>query len=100
MTRDQGKEPIGHFDRQKLIDYDKMRADQGAGPMILSIDIGVIKTIIKHAAAVHGLGISPEPVDLARVALKRLGLISKGRERDRCPGTDELNRLFRCYDVK
>jgi len=64
----------------------------------LSIDIGVIKMIITHAAALHGLDISPEPVDLARVALKRLGLIGKGTERDRRPTTDELNRLFRCFD--
>ncbi|MCV6594036.1 MAG: tyrosine-type recombinase/integrase [Silicimonas sp.] len=54
--------------------------------------------IITHAAAVHGLDFSPEPVDLARVALKRLGLIGKGTERDRRPSTDELNRLFRCFD--
>ena len=88
-----GKEKIGHLDRQKLIDYGKMRAEQGAGPVTLGIDIGVIKMIITHAAAVHGLDISPEPVDLARVALKRLGLIGKGKERDRRPTTDELNRL-------
>ncbi|WP_227285985.1 tyrosine-type recombinase/integrase [Boseongicola sp. H5] len=66
--------------------------------MTLGIDIGVIKMIITHAAAVHGLDISPKPVDLARVALKRLGLIGKGTERDRRPTTDELNRLFRCFD--
>ncbi|WP_027244087.1 hypothetical protein [Leisingera daeponensis] len=98
LKRDLGKEKIGHLDRQKLIDYGKMRAEQGAGPVTLGIDIGVIKMIITHAAAVHGLHISPEPVDLARVALKRLGLIGKGTERDRRPTTDELNRLFRCFD--
>ena len=98
LKRDLGKEKIGHLDRQKLIDYGKMRANQGAGPVALSIDIGVIKMIITHAAAVHGLEISPEPVDLALVAPKRLGLIGKGTERDRRPTTDELNRLFRCFD--
>jgi len=98
LERDLGKEKIGHLDRQKLIDYGKMRAEQGAGPVTLGIDIGVIKMIITHAAAVHGLDISPEPVDLARVALKRLGLIGKGTERDRRTTTDELNRLFRCFD--
>ena len=81
LKRDMGKEKIGHLDRQKLIDYGKMRADQGAGPVTLGIDIGVIKMIITHAAAVHGLDISPEPVDLARVALKRLGLIGNLVER-------------------
>src|SRR6056297_3370571 len=78
LKRDLGKEKIGHLDRQKLIDYGKMRAEQGAGPVTLGIDVGVIKMIIIHAAAVHGLDISPEPDDLARVALKRLGLIGKG----------------------
>ena len=68
------------------------------GPVTLGIDIGVIKRVITHAAAVHGLDISPEPVDLARVALKRLGLIGKGKERDRRPTTDELNRRFLCFD--
>jgi integrase len=98
LKRDLGKERIGHLDRQKMIDYGKMRAEQGAGPVTLGIDIGVTKMIITHAAAVHGLDISSEPVDLARVALKRLGLIGKGTERDRRPTKDELNRLFRCFD--
>ena len=49
-----------------------MRAEQAAGPVTLGIDIGVIKMIITHAAAVHGLDISPEPIDLARVALKQI----------------------------
>jgi hypothetical protein len=57
-----------------------MRAEQGAGPVTLGIDIGVIKMIITHAAAVHGPDISPEPVDLARVALMRLGLIGRPPE--------------------
>jgi hypothetical protein len=33
----------------------------------LGIDIGVIRMIITHAAAVHGLDIPSEPVDLARI---------------------------------
>jgi len=32
LKRDLGKEKIGHLDRQKLIDYGKMRADQGEPP--------------------------------------------------------------------
>ncbi len=41
VNRDLGKEGI---------DYGKMRAEQGAGPVTIGIDIGVIKTIITHAA--------------------------------------------------
>lgn len=99
LKRDLGKEKVGHLDRPKLIEYGRNRADQGAGPVTLGIDIGVIKMILTHAAAVHGVEISTEAVDLARIALKRLGLIGKGIERDRRPTTTELNRLFRCFDV-
>lgn len=98
VKRDLGKERIGHLDRQKLIAYGRKRADQGAGPVTPGIDIGVIKMILTHAAAVHGLEIRVKGVDLARIALKRLGLIGKGIERDRRPTTADLSRLFRCFD--
>jgi len=71
LNPDLEKEKIGHLDRKKLIDDGKMRAEQGAGPVTLGIDIGVIKMIITHTAAVHGLDISPEPVDPARRAQNR-----------------------------
>ena len=57
-----------HIDRQKLIDYGKMHAERGAGPVAFGMDISVIKMIITHAAA-----------------------ISRS-------STDELNRLFCCFD--
>jgi hypothetical protein len=61
--------------------------------------IGVIRLILSHAAAVHGVPVKVEPVDLARVALKRLGLIDKGQERDRRPTQDELDRLITHFDA-
>lgn len=74
LKRDLGKEKIGNLDRPRLIGYGRKRADQGAGPVTLGIDIGVIRMILTLSAAVHGLEISPELVDLARIALKRPGL--------------------------
>jgi integrase len=47
-----------------------------------------------HAAAVHGLAVSCEAIDHARIALKRLGLIGKGKERDRRPTREEISRLL------
>ncbi len=91
LKNDLGKERIGHIDRAMLIEYGRKHAKKGAGPVTLGIDIGVIKMIITHAAAVHGLDISSEPVDLARIALKRLGLIGKGTERDRRPTPCKLS---------
>jgi len=54
--------------RSMLIDYGKKRAKQGAGPATLAIDISFIGTLLTHAAAVHGIAVSPEEVRLARVA--------------------------------
>jgi integrase len=54
--------------------------------------------VLSHAAAVHGLPVVVEPIDLARIALKRLGLIGKGQERDRRPTQDELDCLIAYFD--
>lgn len=62
------------------------------------MDFGYIKTVLSHAAAVHGVPLSTEPLDLARIALKRLGLIGKGKERDRRPTQDELDRIIPALD--
>ncbi|MBZ9768217.1 site-specific integrase [Mesorhizobium sp. CA6] len=94
LKRDLGKCHVAGLDRERLIRFGRDRAAQGAGPMTLGIDIGFIKLVLSHAAAVHGLPVKVEPVDLARIALKRLGLVGKGCERDRRPTQDELDRLI------
>jgi integrase len=66
--------------------------------MTLGMDIGAIKLIVTHAAAVHGVEISVEPVQQAHIALKRLGLVGKSNERDRRPTEEELQRLFARFD--
>ena len=83
LQRHLGKCNIAALDRERLIRFGRDRAAQGAGPMTLGIDVGFIKLVMSHAAAVHGLPVKVEPVDLARIALKRLGRVGKGCERDR-----------------
>ncbi|SUW16947.1 Site-specific recombinase XerC [Brevundimonas diminuta] len=95
-----GGKKIAQLDRQLFIDFGRERASEGAGPMTLSIDIGAIKLILSHAAAVHGLTVSIEAIDMARLALKRLCLIGKGVERDRRPSDEELERLISHFDEK
>jgi integrase len=95
---------LGHFrlpelDRARMVQFGKERAKEGAGPVTVSIDLGYIKTILSHSAAVHGLALSTEAVDLARIALVRLGLVGKGDERDRRPTQDELDRLIATLDT-
>jgi integrase len=85
------------LDRERLIKFGRDRAKQGAGPVTLSMDIGAIRLVISHAIAVHGLELSVEPVDMARIALKRLGLIGKSNERDRRPTGDEIDLLLKHF---
>lgn len=84
--------------RERLIQFGKDRAKEGAGPVTLSADLGYLKLVLTHAAAVHGVDVKVEPVNLARVALKRLGLIGKSRQRDRRPTPDEIRRLLDHFD--
>ena len=90
---------LPELDRERLIQFGKERASEGVGPVTLGMDLGYIKTIPAYAAAVHGAVVAIEPINLARVALGRLGLIGKGDERDRRPTQDELNRLLTKFDA-
>lgn len=98
LRRQLGKCSMVSLDRERLILFGRERAAQGAGPVTLGIDIGTIKLILSHAAAVHGLPVKVEPVDLARIALKRLGLVGKGEARDRRPTQDEIDRIIGYFD--
>ena len=93
-----GNRNLVELDREQFVSFGRERAAEGAGPMTLSIDIGTIKLVLSHAAAVHGLPVRVEAVDLARIALKRLGLVGKGKERDRRPTDEELERLVAHFD--
>lgn len=67
--------------------------------MTLGIDIGTIGLVLSHAAALHGLIVSTEQVALARIALKRLGLIGNGMERNRRPTQDEVEALIAFFEA-
>jgi integrase len=94
-----GRVALRDITRERLIQFGRDRAKEGAGPVTVGMDLGYVKTVLTHAAAVHGVAISPEPVDLARAALKRLGLVGCGRERDRRPTQSELDRLYAYFDA-
>jgi integrase len=54
----------------------------------------------RHRPRLHqdGFVASTEPVDLARIALRRLGLVGKGDERDRRPTQDELDQIITAFE--
>ena len=93
-----GQVRVADLTRERLIDFGKARSKEGAGPVTISMDIGYIRTVLVHAAAIHGIDVPTQQVTLARVALLRLGLIGKGMERDRRPTPDELVRIISYND--
>jgi integrase len=95
-----GTYQVEDINRTLLIEFGKKRAKAGAGPATLAIDLSFIGTLLTHAAAVHGVTTSPQEVRLARVALKRLGLVGPSDERDRRPTQQELDRLILYFEHK
>lgn len=100
LKRELGKTGMADIDRDCIVQFGRRRAKQGAGPVTVSMDVGAIKLVMAHAAAVHGLPVAIEPVNLGRIALKRLGLVGKSNERDRRPTEDELAKLLRYFETK
>lgn len=98
LKRDLGEVALKDLTRERLIAFGKARAKEGAGPVTLGMDVGYIRTILVHATAVHGIATPTEAVTLARTALRRLGLVGKGEERDRRPTQDELDRIIDYVD--
>lgn len=97
------KDRLGHYPfhdmtRQRFVDFGRERAREGAGPATVGAEISYIKTILTHSAAVHGVSVSSEEIDLARVALSRLGIVGRSNERNRRPTEDELEALFDYFD--
>lgn len=86
------------LDRERIVKFGRARALEGAGPTTVGIDVGIIKLVVQHAAAVHGLPVRVEPIDLARIALKRLSLVGHSLERDRRPSDEELEKLIAHFD--
>jgi hypothetical protein len=70
-----GTVKLPQLNRERLIEFGRKRAKQGAGPATLAIDFSFIRTVATHAAAVHGIEVSAEEVRLARFAMKHLGLV-------------------------
>jgi integrase len=94
-----GAVKLPQLNRERLIEFGRNRAKEGAGPATLAIDISFIRTIVSHAAAVHGVEVSAEEVRLARIALSYLDLVGKGIERDRRPTQDEINELIEYFET-
>lgn len=80
-----GSVKLPPLNRERLIEFGRRRTKQGAGSATLAIDLSFIRTIVTHAAVVHGIEVSAEEARLARVALSHINLVGKSKERDDGP---------------
>jgi len=98
------KRRLGHLrldqiTRERLIEFGKSRAKDGVSPSTLGSEFSYIGTILTHAAAVHGIDVKREPVDMARKAMNRLNLVGHSRERNRRPTKKELQLIIDYADA-
>lgn len=94
LARELGHWRIRDISHQHLVEYGRQRFREGAGPATLGMEIGYLGTVLTHAAAIHGISVQPDQVVLARVALKRLGLVGSASERARRPTQAELDAII------
>jgi hypothetical protein len=94
-----GQLKLSELTRLKLIEFGKSRAKEGAGPATIGGNFSDIQSILLHAEAVHGVRISHEEFRLARLALRKLGLICKSVPRRRRPTVDEINQLIGYFEI-
>lgn len=92
--RDVGKVRVSHFTRDRVINFGRRRAKEGAGPSTLAGDLCFIGTVFEHASAIYGYKVPTEDLRLGRSALARLGLVGRATERDRRPTDDELKQIL------
>lgn len=75
-----------------LVSYAKTRADMGAGPYTINMDISKLGTVMRLVSAALHIEL-PDVVGKARPLLNHLKLIGGGGKRERRPTEDELVRI-------
>lgn len=75
-----------------LVGYARTRADMGAGPYTINMDISKLGTVMRLVGAALHIEL-PDVVGKARPLLNHLKLIGGGGKRERRPTDDELVRI-------
>jgi integrase len=88
-----GDVEIERLTPQKIAEWCRLRADDGAGPYTVGMEISKLATVMKYAAiSLHA--VLPDVVGAARPLLEYSGLIGPGQARTRRPTPDELDRVL------
>lgn len=89
-----GDKMAGNLGPQQLVDYARMRREEGAGPYTINMEIGTLGTVMRYAMIPLRVTL-PDVVAQSRPLLNHLGLIGGGGKRERRPLEDELQAILR-----
>lgn len=93
LSDDLGPERVRNLTPQRLAQWAKMRAEQGAGGYTVNMELSQLGTAIRHTASFLQVSL-PDVVGMARPLLHYGQLITGGGRRTRRPSEDELARLL------
>lgn len=83
---------------EDLVGYAQRRADEGAGPYTVNMEVSKLGTVMRMVASLKHMAL-PDVVHSARPLLSHLQLIGGGGRRERRPTDDELTRIIAHMEV-
>lgn len=92
-----GRVPIYKLTPQRLAEWCRERAEDGAGPCTVGMEISKLKTVLKYAA-ISMKTVLPDVVGAAMPLLEYGGLVGASQHRDRRPKAAELAALWPMFD--
>ena len=93
LARELGGHDVLALSVDDLVGFARARAEDGAGPYTVNMDLGKLGTVLRLVSGVKRLNL-PDVVTMARPVLHHLGLIGGGGRRERRPNDDELARVL------
>jgi len=92
LDRGLGETPVASLTPQRIADFCRLRAEDGAGAYTVGMEVSKLGTVLRYAAiSLHATW--GDPVTAARPLLEHLGLIGPGKWRDRRPTPQELDAV-------
>lgn len=92
LKRDLGGLDVMRMTVEDVVGFCRVRADEGAGPYTINMDVSKLATVIKYAAALKSMQV-PDVVRNARPLLQHLKLVASGGVRERRADDFEIEQI-------
>jgi len=96
LKRDMGSKLVEkeHFRRDVIDTYLNKRSKEGAGPVVISAELGYLIRVLEVARSVWHLDVDLQGAQELRTAYKRQGRVGKSKSRDRRVSDEELEAVI------